>query len=549
MCFHDDLRTVGQRPFRRAEFGVLGRLLDGRTFQNGAFGNQRLLDHIVLVGGDFAGGHLVADGEQLLGGRRREPLLLGGGDDDDLIVRGDGLRGEGVDGIDVEHLDQHAVELPFGLGVGHRGVLAVIVQVGLHELAVAAVVAVGVGAFGLAHQVLLGAFELTLREAVAADPLQLGAERLEAAGQLAVLRHRNEYRGVERRDDADHVARAHAGAEERCVGLHGDLLQAGVLHGRHIGFDHVVGLGDDRIGQLLGKRRALDEELHLRALHFGVGEDAHDRFLVVGDHDGLFLRSVGGGCRNVGHQRLDLVLHGVHVDVAHDDDGLIVRTVPLGVEILQLLMPEALQSIEVADQVAVLVFRALAQRLQQLHRRTPRCAVARAELLHDHAAFGVDLLGFQGDEVRPVVQDQQRRVDDAFARGRYVRDVVDRLVPAGSGVEVGAEFHAHGFQILRELLAREVLGAVESHVFEEVGESLLGVVLLDGSHVVQDVEIGLSLRLFVVTDVVGHPILQLSGAELGVRGDRLVHLCCGPGGGERRNGQHHQFFHGYSLLV
>ena len=212
-------------------------------------------------------------------------------------------------------------------------------------------------------------------------------------------------------------------------------------------------------------------------------------------------------------------------------------------------MPEALQSIEVADQVAVLVFRALAQRLQQLHRRTPRCAVARAELLHDHAAFGVDLLGFQGDEVRPVVQDQQRRVDDAFARGRYVRDVVDRLVPAGSGVEVGAEFHAHGFQILRELLAREVLGAVESHVFEEVGESLLGVVLLDGSHVVQDVEIGLSLRLFVVTDVVGHPILQLSGAELGVRGDRLVHLCCGPGGGERRNGQHHQFFHGYSLLV
>ena len=212
-------------------------------------------------------------------------------------------------------------------------------------------------------------------------------------------------------------------------------------------------------------------------------------------------------------------------------------------------MLEILQPVEVADQVAVLVFRAFAQCLQQFHRRAPRCAVACAELLHNHAALGVDLLGLQGDEVRPVVQDQQCRVDDAFARGWDVRNVVNRLVPAGSGVEVGAEFHAYGFQILRELLAREVLGAVEGHVLEKVGEPLLGVVLLDGSHVVQDVEVGLSLRLVVVTDVIGHSIFQFTGAEFGVRGDRLVHLCHGAGSGERRNGQHHQFFHGHLLLV
>lgn len=65
--------------------------------------------------------------------------------------------------------------------------------------------------------------------------------------------------------------------------------QTGILHGRHIGLDHVVGLGDDRIAHLFGERRALDEELYLRALHFGVGEDAHDRLFVVGNHDGLLV--------------------------------------------------------------------------------------------------------------------------------------------------------------------------------------------------------------------------------------------------------------------
>ena len=536
--FHDDLRAVGQRPLRRSEHFVHGRLLHGRAFEHGPFCDQRFLDHVVLIGRDLRCGHLVADGENLLGGGRCDALLLGSVDHDHLIRRENGLLREGVDGIHVEHLDQHAVELPFGLGIGHRLVFLVVVQIGLHEFVVAAVVAVGVRAFGLTHQVLLGAFELALRESVAAHLLHFGIEGLEAAGQLAVLGHGHEYRGVERRDDADHVARAHAGAEERRVGLHGDLLQAGVLHRGHVGLDHVVGLGQHRVGELFGKRRALDEELHLRTLHFGIGVDADDRLLVVGNLDGLLLRCAGGGSRNVGHQRLDLGLNGVYVDVTDHDYGLVVRTVPLFVEILQLLVPEVLQPVEVADQVAALVFRAFAQRLQQLHRRTPRRAVARAQLLHDHAALRVDFRRLQRDEVRPVVQDQQRRVDDSFARGRHVLHVVARVIPARAGIEVGAEFHAHGLQILRELFAREVLGSVEGHVFQEVGEALLRIVLLDGSHIVEDVEISLAFRLFVVADVVGHSVFQFPGADLRIGRDRLVHLCRGAAGGERRDGQH-----------
>ena len=203
-------------------------------------------------------------------------------------------------------------------------------------------------------------------------------------------------------------------------------------------------------------------------------------------------------------------------------------------------MLEALQPVEVTDQVAVLVARALAQSLQQLHRRTPRSTVARAQLLHDDAALGVDLLGPERDEVRPVVQDQHGRVDDSLARGRDVRNVVNRLVPARAGVEVVAEFHADGLQVLDELFSGKVLRAVEGHVLEEVGQTLLVVLLLDGAHVVQDVEVGLPLGLFVVPDVVGQSVVEPARADLLVRRYRLhrIELCHCAACGEHRCGQH-----------
>ena len=380
---------------------------------------------------------------------------------------------------------------------------------------------------------------------MAAHLLHLGVEGLETAVQLAVLGHGGVGGHLQRRNHAEDVARAHAGTEERCVGLHGNLLEAGVLHRHDVALEDVDQLTVEQVVVLLGRGRALDEELHARALHLGVGVDADDRLLVVGHRVGLLLRSVGGRCGNVAHQRLDLRLHGVDIHVTHDDDGLVVGTVPAVVEVHEFLVLEVLQPVEVADQVAVLVLRALADGLEHLHRRTPRGAVARAQLLHDDAALGVDLIGLQGDEVRPVVQDQQRRVDDAFARGRHVADVVDRLVPARTGVEVGAELHADRLQILGQHLAREVLRAVEGHVLEEVGQALLRVVLLDGADVVQDVEVGLPLGLFVVADVVGHSVLQLARADLVVHRDRRhrIELRHGAARGEEHRQQHRYFFH------
>ena len=545
----NDLRAVCQRPDRSAVLFVLLGLLHGRALQLRSFGNERLLHHIVLVGLDLGGHHLVADGEHLLFGGVHDALLLGSGNDDNLIFGLDDLTGIGVDHIDVEHLDDHAVELPFGLGIGHGGVLAVVAQIGADELAVRAVVAVCIGALHLTHEVLLGALEFPLGESVACGLLHLGVDGLHAACELSVLGHGGEHRGVERRDDADHVARAHAGTEEGSVGLHGDLLQAGIFHRAHVGFGNVDDLGSYLVVHLLGQSRALDEDLYARTLHFGVGEDADDGLLVVGHHDDLLLRGIGGRCGDVGHHLLQTGFGGFGIQITDDDDRLVVGTVPLVVETLQGIVLEALQSVEIADQVAVLVAGSLAESLQELHRRAPRGAVARAELLHDDAALGVDLFGLQRDEVRPVVQDEHCGVDDSLARGRHVGDVVDGVVPARSGVEVVSELHADGLQILDELLSGEVLRAVEGHVLEEVGQTLLVVLLLDGAHVVENVEIRLPLGLFVMTDVVGHPVLEFARAHLGVRryGLHRVDLRRHAAEEAERGDEHHQFFHKHGV--
>ena len=80
-------------------------------------------------------------------------------------------------------------------------------------------------------------------------------------------------------------------------------------------------------------------------------------------------------------------------------------------------------------------------------------------------------------------------------------------------------------------------------MFEEVGEALLGVVLLNGPDVVDDVEIGLALGLFVMADVIGHTVFEFSRAELGIGGNRLIHLRRGAADGERRQREQKQSLH------
>ena len=56
-------------------------------------------------------------------------------------------------------------------------------------------------------------------------------------------------------------------------------------------------------------------------------------------------------------------------------------------------------------------------------------------------------------------------------------------------------------------------------------EAALFLILEDGAHFLGNVEIGLSLRLLIVPDVIGQTVVEFSDLHVGIHGDRR-HLLC-----------------------
>ena len=108
------------------------------------------------------------------------------------------------------------------------------------------------------------------------------------------------------------------------------------------------------------------------------------------------------------------------------------------------------------------------------------------------------------------MKNEKTRVDDAFAYDRNVVEHVLSLLESCRSVDVSTELCSDALEPVEERLAREVLCTVEAHMLEEVCETVLVVLLLECSYVSSEVELGSLSRLVVVTDVVGHAVLELA---------------------------------------
>ena len=128
--------------------------------------------------------------------------------------------------------------------------------------------------------------------------------------------------------------------------------------------------------------------------------------------------------------------------------------------------------------------------------------VAHTPFLVDNATFLVYFVIGKGEGVGPVVKDEQARIDHRFASHRHVGYIVYCFVGACVGIEVISELHTDALEPSEEFLVGEVLGTVEAHVLQEVGKTVLLFVFLYGANLLGNVEVGLSLWKFVVTDVV-----------------------------------------------
>ena len=130
-----------------------------------------------------------------------------------------------------------------------------------------------------------------------------------------------------------------------------------------------------------------------------------------------------------------------------------------------------------------------------------------APLLAHHAALVHHLHRVETLPVRPVLQDLEPLLHERRGVGGHGQDV-DGLVEAGVRVQVRAEPHADRLEVLHEVVLREVRGAVERRVLQEVRVAELVVVLQHGARVHDQPQLGALLRPHVLADVVADPVRQ-----------------------------------------
>ena len=142
-------------------------------------------------------------------------------------------------------------------------------------------------------------------------------------------------------------------------------------------------------------------------------------------------------------------------------------------------------------------------------------------LLQDDAALVVDFDRIVGHEVGIVMHDEDAGVHDGRADKRNVEQI-DGLLDTRAGVDVSAEGSADALQPVEEILVGEVLGAVEAHVLQEVGQAVLVGLFQQGARVGGEIEFGTLSGFLIVADVVGQAVVELADAGCRVIGELLL---------------------------
>ena len=219
----------------------------------------------------------------------------------------------------------------------------------------------------------------------------------------------------------------------------------------------------------------------------------------------------------------DARLHRLRVEIADRDDGHQVRPVPVLVEVPQPLRRDLSQHLRIADRQPLRVARAV-EAIGDLGVAEPRSGTPAAPPLLDHdATLEFDLLVVQGDGAGPVLEHQERLVQDVRVVRRHLQHV-DRLVEAGVRVDVRPEAHADALQVVEQLRLFEVLRAVERHVLDEVGQPELVVVLEHRTGTDDEAQEGAVLGPAVLPHVVPEAVVELSGEHGRILGKDLVQL-------------------------
>ena len=502
----DDRGAVGQRPLGdpglRADRGLHDRAWCRRLVHQGVpcvgvhVGLERL--HRGLAD-DF--GELCLVGQGHAGGFRRRHH-------DEPVALGKPVGGEGVDLGERDFRKEPPVERELLPDRRQRLSLEEVPRVLVGAARGLAVRALGDHALVGEHPRLLRARELGRREAEPRHPLELGHQRVETALDAVARDHRLQD-GLVVRPRRLEQRPGRVGLDERGVLSLRELIEPEVEHAAEQLVEHDVAIPADRA--LVARRPKV-----------GEGDDGGGGFLVRDDRvpRAGMLRHVERRSRSRGHGRgqgreplLDHVHDGVAIDVAHHDHGRQVRTVPVAIEPRELVALDVLDDLWPANGRSIPVARPFELHAADLLRRALPGPEVHPPFRQDDPPLLVDASLVERRGVRPVLEDEQRAVEGAGDVGRNAQRVL-RVVVARRRIRVRTDAHAERRQEVLDALPREVLGAFELHVLDEVRHTPLVVVFQHRTGLDDQTQLGPVGRSGVRPHVVAQAVRQTADGDL-----------------------------------
>ena len=417
---------------------------------------------------------------------------------------------------------EHLIDIVLRFEVGDGISLEEVAHVLLGEEVVLLLLAVVVDGLEAAHELIARAVNLGGVEAKLAGAHDFLHSGLESLLGLSVLGHNDEAEGILSLADEVVVVTNH-GSHEGAVGILGEFGEAGVERGGGHALHIVHHQQAHRTAHLGGDGILLEEHL----------DDSLALLLVlINDIDGLGV--VGHGIEFVGgrvflrldsrENALDFCFNLIYINITNDDDTLKVGAIPLLVVGAEEVGLEVVDDAHQTDGHTLAVARTRIEVGQLAVEDTHHSTAAHTPLLVDDTALLVDFGCLEEKAIGPVVENPEAGVDVAIAHGHAV-NVVNGFVGGGVGIEVLAKFHADAFAILNDAVAGEVLGAVEAHVLEEVGQTALVLFFLYRTYLLRDIEVNTLFGQGIVTDVVGQSVGQFAVTHSGVNGQHR-HLLC-----------------------
>ena len=201
--------------------------------------------------------------------------------------------------------------------------------------------------------------------------------------------------------------------------------------------------------------------------------------------------------------------------------------IPGGVEVVDRRLLEGFEVLLAADKGAGCILGVAEVVGETGLKGAPLGVAAAAAFLHDDRPLEVELFLLVKHVVCVLGEDEQAAVGHALTLYGNIVEHVLGFLETGGRIDVAAELGSYALQIVEYALAGEALGAVEAHVLEEVGETVLVGGLIDAAGLGGQIELGPVFGKGVLADVIGESVFELAHFHGRIVWKRLHHgvLC------------------------